>query len=88
MNTKLTLVMDSGVISTAKTYAKAHETSVSKLVENFLKLLAAEEGPPSSALHQSGPITASLRGAIPIRSEDKGKSAKELVREAKLERFL
>lgn len=88
MNTKLTLVMDSAVISSAKTYAHARETSVSKLVENLLKLLAAGDRPASAALQQPGPLTASLTGAIPLRAEDKGKTAKELIREAKQERLL
>lgn len=87
MNTKLTLVMDSGVISSAKTYARAHETSVSKLVENYLKLLAADGLPASAVPRQPGPITASLIGAIPVRPEDQDKSARELIREAKMERF-
>jgi len=88
MNTKLTLVMDADVISFAKTYARAHETSVSMLVENLLKRLIADDRPTSSALRQPGPITASLAGALPIRSEDQDKTAKELIRQAKLERSL
>ena len=88
MDTKLTLVMSADVISSAKRYAKAHETSVSRLVEDFLKHLPMDDGPPLSPPRQPGPITASLTGAIPIRSEDQGKAAKELIREAKLERFL
>ena len=87
VNTKLTLTMDSDIISSARTYAEAHGTSVSKLVENLLKLLA-DDGPAPSARRQSGPITASLAGAIAIRAEDEDKTARELIREAKLERLL
>ncbi len=37
MDTKLTLKLNSEIISEAKSYAKEHNSSVSKLVEKFLK---------------------------------------------------
>jgi len=88
MTTKLTLVMDPNVISSAKTYAHARHTSVSKVVENLLRLLSAEPRPVPSELGQLGPITASLTGAIPLRSGDESKTTQEFIREAKQERFL
>ena len=88
MNTKLTLVIDSSVISSAKAYARARQTSVSKVVENYLKLVTAQSDSVPPALRQPGPMTASLTGAIPLRSEDTNKTAKALIREAKRERFL
>ncbi|MEY2596427.1 MAG: hypothetical protein RL634_1098 [Bacteroidota bacterium] len=37
MTTKLTLSVDSGVIKSAKGYAKKHNMSLSKMVEGYLK---------------------------------------------------
>jgi len=36
MDTKLTLKLDKAVIARAKRFAKAHHTSVSKMVERYL----------------------------------------------------
>jgi hypothetical protein len=43
MKTKLTLVMDDAVIYNAKKYAKKSDTSLSSLVENYLKAVANEK---------------------------------------------
>ena len=43
MKTKLTLVMDDAVIYNAKKYAKKADTSLSSMVENYLKALANEK---------------------------------------------
>ena len=42
MNTKLTLSIDQLTIAKAKKYAEKNDTSISKLVENYLKLLAQD----------------------------------------------
>ena len=42
MNTKLTLSIDKTVIAKAKKYAKQTGTSISELVENYLKLLSQD----------------------------------------------
>ena len=42
MNTKLTLNLDTEVIYEAKTYAKSHKVSLSKLIENYLNSLTRE----------------------------------------------
>ena len=39
MNTKLTLKLNGDIIEQAKTYAKAKNTSLSKLIESYLSLL-------------------------------------------------
>ncbi len=39
MNTKLTLKLDSEIIGKAKSYAKVHDSSLSKLIEKFLRNL-------------------------------------------------
>ncbi|MHA8092347.1 DUF6364 family protein [Aquirufa regiilacus] len=43
MDTKLTLKLDHDVIEKAKTFAKAKNTSLSKLIENYLRLLVDHE---------------------------------------------
>ena len=40
MNTKLTLLLDDVVIKKAKGYSKSHDTSLSKLVEEYFKALS------------------------------------------------
>lgn len=56
---KLTLSLDKGVIRHAKRYAGAQGTSVSKLVESYLQLVA---GP--SANSEDPPVLRSLRGIL------------------------
>ena len=43
MNTKLTLNLNAEIIHEAKTYAKSHQVSLSKLIENYLNSLISEE---------------------------------------------
>lgn len=45
---KLTLRLDGRTVEAAKRYARERGTSVSKLVENYFRLVAAEEVPPLS----------------------------------------
>jgi hypothetical protein len=50
MVNKLTLNVDADVVAAAKAYARAHGTSVSRLVEAYLERLALRDGaaaPPS-----------------------------------------
>lgn len=54
---KLTLSIDDSVIAAAKRYAKENDTSVSRMVENYLRLWAQKP-----ERDQPGPITASLIG--------------------------
>lgn len=42
METKLTLKMDADLIEKAKRYAKEHDESLSKVVENFFRFLPDE----------------------------------------------
>jgi hypothetical protein len=39
MNTKLTLSLDQKIIEEVKTYAKKHQVSLSKMVENYFNLV-------------------------------------------------
>jgi len=43
MNTKLTLNLNAEIIQEAKSYAKSHQVSLSKLIENYLNSLIAEK---------------------------------------------
>ena len=61
MNTKLTLNVDKDIIEEAKTYAKAHHVSLSKLIENYLNSLTRSSKKKSSV----SPLVESLTGIIP-----------------------
>ncbi|HEV7382270.1 MAG TPA: DUF6364 family protein [Dyadobacter sp.] len=43
MNTKLTLTIEQSIIEKAKKYAKKTDTSLSSLIENYLKALTSDE---------------------------------------------
>lgn len=61
---KLTLSVDARVVQDAKRYARRRGTSVSKLVEDMLRM-AATSGPPSTAGDVSDPpVLAKLRGSL------------------------
>lgn len=61
MNTKLTLNLNTEVIHEAKTYAKSHKVSLSKLIENYLNSLTRAPKKKSSV----SPLVESLTGIIP-----------------------
>lgn len=67
MNTKLTLNLDKDVIYEAKTYAKSHSVSLSKLVENYLNSLTRDSKRKSSV----SPLVESLTGIIPSDYDEK-----------------
>jgi hypothetical protein len=55
---KLTLYVDASVINRAKRFSRRNDTSVSKLVSEFLASLESENG-------DSTPIVTRLRGILP-----------------------
>lgn len=61
MNTKLTLNLDKEIIQDAKTYAKSHSVSLSKLIENYLNSLTRVSKKKSTV----SPLVESLTGIIP-----------------------
>jgi cell division protein FtsX len=67
MNTKLTLKLESSVINQAKKYARKHQTSVSKMVENYLKSVTHEEMDQEDI----SPLVKSLSGVIDAPITDK-----------------
>ena len=69
MNTKLTLQLNQEVIEQAKQYAKAQNTSLSKLVESILsKLVNEKKGVEIS------PLVKSLSGVISLPTDYNHKS--------------
>ncbi len=67
MNTKLTLSIQKEVIKKAKEYAQHNERSLSDLVENYLKALAASEPKvhfEASLESKETPISNSLLGVV------------------------
>ena len=59
MTTKLTLSIDSAVISRAKRYAKRSGVSVSALVESYLAIVSQP-----SAAQKNPPLLQELRGVL------------------------
>jgi len=62
MDKKLTLSLSEGIIENAKTYAKANNISLSKLIESYLGSLTKEE---KKELEIS-PLVKSLSGVISV----------------------
>lgn len=60
MNTKLTLKLEQNVIEKAKEYARSHRTSLSKLIENYLKKITNNE----TEKEKITPLVKSLSGII------------------------
>lgn len=67
MNTKLTLNLDKEIIHEAKTYAKSHSVSLSKLIENYLNSLTKSSKKESTV----SPLVESLTGIIPGDYDDR-----------------
>lgn len=61
MNTKLTLNLNQAVIQQAKDYARDNQTSLSKLIENYLSSLTKKKQPSSKV----SKLVESLTGVIP-----------------------
>ncbi len=60
MNTKLTLTLEKSVIEKAKTYAKKSGSSLSGIIENYLKILTDE---PKNK-EKITPLVKSLQGSF------------------------
>ena len=65
MGTKLTLRIDEKIIKSAKTYAKKNNTSISKMVSNYLELLTQSE----KQSHSISPTIQELSGIIPVNAD-------------------
>ena len=86
MTTKLTLTMDNAVIDRAKEYARGKNSSVSSIVETYLDTVSGGFSPEGAVVREPAvpsPVTDSLVGMFP----DNGRDYKEVINEAKAERF-
>lgn len=77
MDTKLTIKLDQSVIQKAKAYAKAHNTSLSKVIENYLNVVVSEE--PVDI--EITPLVQSLSGVISPPPHDYKKDYADYLRE-------
>jgi len=66
METKLTLRLKKKVIEQAKKYANDHETSLSKLIENYLSAITNE----SKSMENISPLVQSLSGVIQMSANE------------------
>lgn len=62
MDTKLTLKVNKAIIENAKIYAKKKNTSLSKLIESYLNVLAG----PQQSTHEVTALVKSLSGVIKL----------------------
>ena len=67
MDAKLTLKMDKTVIETAKSYAKKHNRSLSRMVESYFNNLSSEQTNPK----KHSPVVESLSGILSGEDLDK-----------------
>ena len=61
MNTKLTLTIEEKIIQRAKKYAKEKHSSLSGIVENYLRILTQEEKKENKKIT---PLVKSLQGSF------------------------
>ena len=69
METKLTLRLKKKVIDQAKKYANDHETSLSKLIENYLSAITNEK----KSIENISPLVQSLSGVIQLSENENPK---------------
>jgi hypothetical protein len=72
METKLTLKLDQNVINAAKIYAQKNKKSLSRLVEDYFKLISAQTNNPKYPLN---PIVKELSGIISEKSIKKSENS-------------
>jgi hypothetical protein len=83
MLTKLTLTIDQEIVEKAKIFAHEKNKSISRMVEEYLSNIASGSGTFSYSQKLKSPITDRLVGMFP----DNGKDYKELLDEARMEKF-
>ena len=81
METKLTLRLKKKVIDQAKKYANDHETSLSKLIENYLSAITSE----SKSINNISPLVQSLSGVVQLPGNE---DPKEIYHEHINEKYL
>ena len=66
MESKLTLKLNKDIIELAKTYAKEHNISLSKLIENYLQTVTLRKNKKI----EISPLVESLTGVINLSDKD------------------
>jgi hypothetical protein len=66
METKLTLRLKKSVIDQAKRYANDHETSLSKLIENYLSAITTD----ARSMVKISPLVQSLSGVMQLSENE------------------
>lgn len=66
MESKLTLKLDKDIIEQAKTYARDHNTSLSKMIENYLQTVTLKKKKPI----EISPLVESLTGVIDLSEKN------------------
>ncbi len=69
MQAKLTLSLDIDVIEQAKAFSRQQHKSLSKVVENYLRLVTRKD----IAQEEIGPVVSRLMGAASMQVEDRGR---------------
>jgi hypothetical protein len=69
MNTKLTLTIEDSVIESAKKYAKSKHSSLSSIIENYLKVLVKSESKKESDDIEVSPLLRSLQGKTSVDAD-------------------
>ena len=80
MLTKLTLTIESDVISKAKEYARSKHRSVSKLVEDYLKTVSDTENLKSPDLNLEATLTDRIAGMF--KDDYQGQEYDQLLEDA------
>jgi len=75
MNTKMTLIIEQTIIEKAKIYAKGKGTSLSDIIENYLKMITNDEDSLEIAIT---PKVKSLKSSFKVPSNYKKELAKGL----------
>ncbi|HIP26535.1 MAG TPA: hypothetical protein EYG80_02640 [Flavobacteriaceae bacterium] len=66
MDTKLTLKLDDSVIIKAKKYAKKHNVSLSRMIENYLQIITSS----NNKNIEISPLVKSLTGVVQLDEKE------------------
>lgn len=87
MNTKLTLTIDKAVIEQAKAYASKQGSSLSSMIENYLKLVTRNEE-KIVAKKELSPIVKSLIGSLKMPVDFDYKEEIKKMRNEKYQKYI
>lgn len=87
MNTKLTLTIDKAVIEQAKAYANKQGSSLSSMIENYLKLVTRNEE-KIVAKKELSPIVKSLIGSLKMPVDFDYKEEVKRMRDEKYQKYI